>query len=576
MTRSIRVLVSILALLKDRRVGVRMDVWWGTLIEAVVLIAAVASPFMMKMTIDSLSQTPAAPTVAMIYVSIFVLCWAATAVAETIRLAFTDRIVNSLNKYIAVQAVRHQIPKMAIDSSIAPGHVHGLLERLTFSLQTIIEGLIWKVLPVVIEVAVAIGLVASIMPLRYALLIAVVLVGFYIMSHLSSKASEDNADLTNEASGKFSSIVGDILSNAQRVMFNGAVQRESVGVEEVAHQRVAMGWKRSWLLARSALAQYGILALGVGALLLMGVVDVSTKEISLGDFVLLQAYVFQFALPLASFAFVFRESGVALGNVQEVLELMEVNQADSFSTKLSVSGAALVESEGLGFRRGQEFELGNLNFALPPGSFTALVGPNGAGKSTLMKLVAGLIYPTAGKVKVGGVNIHKVPMEERCKLALYVPQSITFFDRTLGENAQYFPCQLSEAEIVSRLVELEFEDSPIIDLNRAVGSAGDQLSGGQIQKIELARVSGVNVPLLVLDESTSGLDSKSELKAIELLLKRTACRPTLLLATHRLLSVESADQVIFMRSGQIVAIGSHDQLMHNVPEYRSFWLSNSE
>ncbi len=576
MARQTRTMFEIMGLLANQHVGARRNVIWGASIEAMTLFAALAGPLMLKMAVDTLSESPAEIRLAITYVSLFVLFWASSAIAETVKLAFTDRIINLVAKHVTERAVRSQIAKMSSDSSIAAGHVHGLLERLTFSLQTIIEGLLWKVLPVAIEVAGAVALVAMLMPFKYAVVIAIVLLSFFVLSHFSAGQYEENADITNEASSKFSFILGDILNNSKRVMFNGALQQETDYISSIALRRVDVGWTRSWLLIKSAVFQYGLLTVGVGSLLLMGVADVGTGRITLGDFVLLQTYVFQFALPLGSFAFIFRQSGVALVNVREALDLFANDPPSRPFRHISISGPAAVEIQDVIFQRGNDFELSDVNLTLTPGSFITVVGPNGAGKSTLMKLIAGVLSPSEGMVKIGGINIHELPAEQRYKLALYVPQSVTLFDRTLRENACYFPSQLAEEEIVFELTKLKFHEDAEVNLDKEVGAAGDQLSGGQIQKLELVRISGVDSPVLVLDETTSGLDSKSEINAIEMLRGRVSCGTTLILITHRLLSVERADCVVFMQSGRIAATGTHQQLMSNSPAYKAFWLIASE
>ncbi|WP_146034473.1 ATP-binding cassette domain-containing protein, partial [Burkholderia thailandensis] len=211
------------------------------------------------------------------------------------------------------------------------------------------------------------------------------------------------------------------------------------------------------------------------------------------------------------------------------------------------------------------------------GSYTAIVGHNGSGKSTLAKIVAGLLPPDEGGVAYDGVDLYGVAGDARHRFALYVPQDVALLNRSLRENVRYPPSTLTDDDAARLLERLAFhKDGRRIDLDGDVGEGGARLSGGQVQKVELVRLMGVDVPAIVLDETTSGLDPHSDTLGIAMLRERLGRRTTLVLITHRIANVEAADQVLFLSGGRLVAAGPHRRLVDTCDEYRTFWRRQPE
>ncbi|HRX40332.1 MAG TPA: ABC transporter ATP-binding protein, partial [Parvularculaceae bacterium] len=225
------------------------------------------------------------------------------------------------------------------------------------------------------------------------------------------------------------------------------------------------------------------------------------------------------------------------------------------------TGPAEIVLDGIGFRYGDEWVLRGASAHIAPGAFVVMVGPNGSGKSTLAQIIAGLIEPEEGRVIINGRPLRDIAPDERHRLVLYTPQNIGLFNRTLRENALYPPTRASEAELASMLADWGFyESGRPIDLDLAVGEQGARLSGGQMQKLELARLAGVSAPVVILDETTSALDRTSEARAIRTLRERYRGRSTLVLITHRIALAREADLVLFLENGGLEA-GRHETLL---------------
>lgn len=576
---ALRSLADVIRLMLDKETHARRPIVAGVLVEALTSAFMLLGPIALKFAVDEMARPRFDAAKASVDIALFAVLWSASAISSIALLAYTGRIVHAVSNALLRRALHAQLPALASRASSDSGYVQGLLERLPYSLQVIIEGVLWKIVPVAIQLAVALVLIALLVPLRYAAILFAVLAAYFVFSHLSAEQYEKSAATTNEAAGALSAALGDVLANAPRVVYNGALAREIDYVGARAGARLDVDWRRSWLLTRAAACQYGIIALGMAAMFVLCVRDIAAGRITLGDFMLLQTYVLQFALPLGAYGFVLRQAGAALANVREALDIAPrpaPAAAIGAAPPPGRSGAPIAVRR-LAFRRADRFAIEPMSFDLPAGSYTAIVGHNGSGKSTLAKIIAGRLAPDEGVVAYGDVDLYRVASDARHRFALYVPQDVALLNRSLRENVRYYPSTLTDDDAARLLERLAFhKDGRPIDLDGEVGEGGARLSGGQVQKVELVRLMGVDVPAIVLDETTSGLDPHSDALGIAMLRERLGQRTTLVLITHRIANVEAADQVLFLSGGRLVAAGPHRRLVDTCDEYRAFWRRQPE
>lgn len=576
---ALRSLADVIRLMLDKETHARRPIVAGVLVEALTSAFMLLGPIALKLAVDKMARPRFDAAKASVDIALFAVLWSASAISSIALLAYTGRIVHAVSNALLRRALHAQLPALASRASSDSGYVQGLLERLPYSLQVIIEGVLWKIVPVAIQLAVALVLIALLVPLRYAAILFAVLAAYFVFSHLSAEQYEKSAATTNEAAGALSAALGDVLANAPRVVYNGALAREIDYVGARAGARLDVDWRRSWLLTRAAACQYGIIALGMAAMFVLCVRDIAAGRITLGDFMLLQTYVLQFALPLGAYGFVLRQAGAALANVREALDIAPRPAPAAAIGAVPPPGrsGAPIAVRRLAFRRADRFAIEPMSFDLPAGSYTAIVGHNGSGKSTLAKIIAGRLAPDEGVVAYGDVDLYRVASDARHRFALYVPQDVALLNRSLRENVRYYPSTLTDDDAARLLERLAFhKDGRPIDLDGEVGEGGARLSGGQVQKVELVRLMGVDVPAIVLDETTSGLDPHSDALGIAMLRERLGQRTTLVLITHRIANVEAADQVLFLSGGRLVAAGPHRRLVDTCDEYRAFWRRQPE
>lgn len=566
------VIATLTAAMVDRATGLRADLGASLALEAAAIGLATGGPLALKMLLDGMGQGHVSTTLAAGLVVAFILSWLGGGVLQAWRQCFSQNMLNRLNAVIVDEALASVMPSLVGSRDSDSGRLLGAMERLPFSLQVIVEGLIWQIAPTIVQVLISLAVILSILKPLYVVVLALTLAGFALAAWFGAFRQNTVSLEASSTAGQLSETMGDVLRNARRVVLNGALPAERQLISERFEGKRQAFRRMLTSQVVMALLQYGTAGLGLACLLTLGAYDVLAGRMTIGEFVLLQAYGFRLVLPLSGFGFVVSQAAIALITVRDVLDMGREGQASEVLITPPEGPAKLVLrnvafSYGLGLPG-----LHDVNATLQPGSFNVIVGPNGSGKSTLAQVMAGLLEPTSGEVVISGVPLRSIPRDQRYRFLLYVPQSVTLLNRTLLANALYPPSGQTEADIAHLLAEWRFFDpARDIDFTAVVGEQGERLSGGQIQKLELARIARVKVPAIILDESTSALDPVSEADIIRTLREGYGAATTLILITHRKGLAEIADQVLFMKNGTLMRSGTHETLMQDSAAYVRLW-----
>ncbi|WP_425410070.1 ATP-binding cassette domain-containing protein [Hyphococcus sp.] len=558
---SFGVIGRLVAMIGRPSFGARRDAVSAIAIELANVALGVSSPVLLKLAVDGLTAGSAPIGLIVFFVSGFVVASTGANVTTALKYAFTIRIIDKLARRIVLDAARAQLPALARTREGDSAHLQGVLERLPFSLQIVIDGLLWRAAPLIAQTLISLAIVAALVPLRYVVMMIVVLGAYLVATRRGAAKFQDAARAANEAVAAQAQTLGDIVRNARRVVFNGnlAAELDIIGAALAGRRRANEAVSR--LIAATAALQSTVLAAGLSVLLCLAATDVVAGRLTVGDLVLLQAYAFRLALPLGGFGYIIRQAGVSIANISEALDLGGEVLGEPPCHPPAPAGPAAIALDAVGFRYGEEWVLRGASAQIPPGAFVVMLGPNGSGKSTLAQIIAGIIEPEEGGVSIDGRPLRDIEPDARCRLVLYTPQTVGLFNRTLRENALYPPTNASEAELAAILAEWGFyESGRPIDLGLAVGEQGARLSGGQAQKLELARLAGVSAPVVILDETTSALDRTSEARAIRTLRERYRGRSTLILITHRIALAREADLVLFLENGGLES-GRHETLL---------------
>jgi len=322
-----------------------------------------------------------------------------------------------------------------------------------------------------------------------------------------------------------------------------------------------------------------IIALAMTGMMWLAALRVTAGSMSVGDFVLINAFMLQLFLPLNFLGFVYREIKGSMANIEKMLQLLEIRPSVTDAPDAHPLTPGAIAFNGVSFAyRPDRAILTDVSFTIEPGQKVAVVGASGAGKSTLVKLLFRFYDLTGGSITIDGVDIRALTKQSLRQAIGIVPQDTVLFNDTIFENVRYGRPDASDAEVATaiRLAHLQDFISQLPDGHQTrVGERGLKLSGGEKQRVAIARTILKGAPILVFDEATSSLDSRSE-QAILDALKEVAKGHTSLVIAHRLSTVVDADTIIVLDNGRVIEQGDHAALLRRKGNYAELWFAQQK
>ena len=368
----------------------------------------------------------------------------------------------------------------------------------------------------------------------------------------------------------------DSLLNFETVKYFGAEEREALRYDESMRGYEAAALKTSYSLAFLNFGQTLLITGGLITVMILAAMAVQRGELSVGDFVMANAYMIQITMPLGFLGTVYREIRQALVDMGEMFDLLGQPQEviDVANAKdLNIKGGQ-IEFDNVTFGYDTERTiLSKLSIKIKKGETVAIVGPSGSGKSTIGRLLFRFYDVNSGSLKIDGQDIRSVTQASVHNSIGIVPQDTVLFNDTIGYNIGYGRDGASEDEIIAAAKSAKIHDF-IISLtdgyNTTVGERGLKLSGGEKQRVGIARTLLKNPPILVLDEATSALDTETE-RDIQDSLRGLGSGRSVITIAHRLSTVVDADQIIVLEQGSIVEKGTHNELLNLNGRYTKMW-----
>jgi ABC-type transport system involved in Fe-S cluster assembly fused permease/ATPase subunit len=542
-------------------------------------------PIVLKDLIDSLNINVNSPQALLavplgIIVAYGLLRIFASVFAELREALFAKVTQNAVRK-VALQVFEH-LHSLALSFHLArqTGGVSRDIERGTRGIQSLISYSLYSILPTLIEFCLVLGYLAYSYDIWFAAITLVALVLYIVFTVVVTEWRTHFRRTMNDMDSKANQKAIDSLLNFETVKYFGNETFEARRYDENLLRYQSAAVKSQKTLAVLNLGQQIIIAVGLMLILWRATVGVVNGTMTLGDLVLVNTLMIQLYIPLNFLGVIYREIKQALTDMDRMFSLLNTDKeiADSPDAKpLQIQEhdhGPDVRFEHVSFHYDAKREiLRDVSFNIPAGTITAVVGQSGAGKSTLARLLFRFYDVQSGRILIDGQNIQEVTQASLRKAIGIVPQDTVLFNDTIGYNIAYGnpSASIEEVHEAARAAQIDSFIKRLPDgYDTQVGERGLKLSGGEKQRVAIARTLLKKPAMLIFDEATSALDSKTERAFQEELLSLAKNHTTLIIA-HRLSTIIHADQILVMDHGQIVEHGTHEELLSVKGKYSEMW-----
>ena len=566
-----------------RRPELRLRVLAALACLVVAKVANVFVPLLYKHAVDALTPHTDAVIVAPIAVIIAygLLRVAAQAFGE-LRDALFAKVAQRAIRTVGLATFRHlHTLSLRFHLDRQTGGMSRAIERGTKGIEFLLSFMLFNVLPTLLEIVLVCGILWHLYNIWFAAVTFVTIVGYIgftvTITEWRTKFRREMNDRDSEANTK----AIDSLLNYETVKYFGNEEHEARRFDRAlqAYERAAV--RSSTSLSVLNVGQGGVIALGLIAVMLMAGIRVSSGSMTIGDFVLVNSYLIQLYLPLNFLGFVYRQIRQSLTDMETMFSLLRIDRevADRPDARpLRITHGA-IEFDDVKFAYDPRREiLHGISFTVPAGKTVAVVGASGAGKSTLSRILYRFYDVAGGAVRIDDHDIRDVTQASLRAAIGIVPQDTVLFNDTVYYNILYGRPDASPAEVeeAARLARIhDFVMSQPDGYQTKVGERGLKLSGGEKQRVAIARVILKRPRILIFDEATSALDSKTE-KEIQASLEQVSVARTTLVIAHRLSTVVAADEILVLEDGRIVERGRHVDLLVLRGRYAEMWARQQE
>lgn len=548
-------------------------------------LASVAVPVALKAVVDGLNVSSGTEAILTVPIALLVgygLLRFCTILFQELRNAVFARASQQTTRQIALKVFEH-LHRLSLRFHLdrQTGGISRDIERGSRSVAQLLNFVVFSILPTVFEILVVCAILFFSFGIWFALTtLATVTIYFIYTYKVTEWRLQFRVDMNN-ADSRANSAAVDSLINYETVKYFGNEQFEARRYDENMRAWENASVKSQVSLSLLNCGQGVIIGAGVTVLMIMAASGVASGEMTVGDFVMVNAFLIQLYIPLNFLGTIFREVKHSLTDMDRMFELLDEKTeiTDRPDARALDTSNPEIRFNKVCFGYGPDRKiLHDVNIAIPPGAKIAVVGSSGSGKSTIARLLYRFFDVTSGSIEIDGVDVRDLTQDSLRTAIGVVPQDTVLFNDTIEYNIRYGRPDASEEEVrhAAKLAHLDHFLETLPDgYDTLVGERGLKLSGGEKQRMAIARTVLKSPPILILDEATSQLDSKSE-KAIQSALNEIAENRTSLVIAHRLSTIIDADKILVLEKGRVTESGTHSELLAANGQYAAMWRLQQE
>ena len=543
--------------------------------------ANVGVPLLLKRIVDGLQIPPGSAQALLVVPAGLLVAYGALRLATTV---FTElrelvfaKATEGASRRISLEVFRHlHALSLRFHLERQTGGMTRDIERGTRAVHSLISYTLYSILPTLVEVALVLGILAWQFDARFALVTATAVVVYIAFTVGVTEWRTKFRIQMNESDSTAHGRAIDALLNYETVKYfgNEAFEARRYDASLQALYRASLRSKSSLSLLNTG--QQLVIVVALVAMLWLATAGVVAGTLTLGDLVMVNAYMIQLYIPLNFLGSVYREIKQSLTDLDKMFALLErgceVCDAPGAPALRVSEGRVRFDDVRFGYEPARGI-LHGVSFEIPPGATVAVVGASGAGKSTLARLLVRFYDVTGGRITIDGQDIRAVTQDSLRRAIGIVPQDTVLFNDTVEYNIGYGRPGATRAEVeaAARAAHIhDFVVSTPRGYDTMVGERGLKLSGGEKQRVAIARTLLKNPPILVFDEATSALDSANE-RAIQSEIRAAARGKTTLVIAHRLSTVVDAHRIVVLHEGRVAETGTHDELLARGGRYAEMW-----
>jgi ABC-type transport system involved in Fe-S cluster assembly fused permease/ATPase subunit len=543
-------------------------------------IASVSTPLFLGGAVNALTELSSGINLLMLAPIALIVAYGAAKIISFTFVAIRDALFSKVSQHsirqISLNMFKH-LHNLSLQFHLnrQTGALAKYIDRGTKGIDFLLRYVLFNVVPTFFEIFLVAGILFNLYGVWYAV-VTLTTIGLY--SYLSFQITEWRnvfRERMNRADNDVSTKMIDSLLNFETVKYFNNEKYEFNRLDESLRDYELAANQSRHSLSLLNVAQTFIIMLGITIMLVMSAYGIKNGDINVGGFVVINAYMLQLYQPLNFLGSVYREIRQALTDMENMFSLLEVSAVSKDSREdMPQNNTADIRFDKVSFDYDiRRTIIKDISFTVPNGKKVAIVGPTGAGKSTISRLLFKFYDPKAGGIYINNININKVSQESLRQIIGVVPQDTVLFNDTIYYNIAYGKIEATKEEVISAAKNADIHEfiSALPDgYETIVGERGLKLSGGEKQRVAIARTILKNPKIFFFDEATSALDTSTE-KEIQKNLENVSRDKTTLIIAHRLSTAANADNIIVLDKGAIIERGTHESLLLKKGKYFEMW-----